>query len=262
MGVKVVRRVQGRAPAPPEPVLEPRLAPSSGPRPGRPERERQALLVAGETIIGARGFARTTVDEIAERAGVSVDTFRAHFQSKSLLLRALNERFVEKMLATADQTTRPGIWTGARARDVVEVAVRSIVDVVIEHEGLVRAFLAQGEADPTLAEGLRRIGAHLSRRIIAVLGECRELPARPSRAVAFSLLLSVALAHHYVLVGDEWSGVAFSREQLAEETAHAITAYLGLPPRDDAQVVPEAPPTTQSVRAVPKGRKSSRSLRG
>jgi hypothetical protein len=39
-------------------------------------------------------------------------------------------------------------------------------------------------------------------------------------------LVSVALAHHCVLVGENWSGIEFTREELAEETARVISAYL------------------------------------
>ena len=61
-------------------------------------------------------------------------------------------------------------------------------------------------------------------------GEPGVAPMDYGRAVAFSLLVGVALAHHWILVGDEWSGVSFSKEQLAEEASQAICAYLGLKP--------------------------------
>jgi AcrR family transcriptional regulator len=194
------------------------------------ERERRALLVAGEAVITEKGFARSTVEEIAERAGVAPAVFYAHFQGMGALLRALSQTFVEQMMTVTNQSTGTGIWKGAAARDVVEVAVRSILDVVIERKGLVRAFLTHGATDVSLAADLRAIGTHLSTRLIAVLAECTNVPARPSRAIAFSLLVSVALAHHYILVGDEWSGVSFTKEQLTEEASRAICAYLGLQP--------------------------------
>ena len=197
---------------------------------GVKEGDRRALLVAGEAVITEKGFARSTVEEVAERAKLGTDVFHAHFQGMGALLRALSAGFVEQMVTVTDSSTRSGIWKGAPARDVVEVAVRSILDVVIEKKGLVRAFLAHGATDASLGVDLRKIGTHLSTRLIAVLSECTNVPARPSRAVAFSLLVAVALAHHYILVGDEWSGVSFSKEQLAEEASTAICAYLGLQP--------------------------------
>jgi AcrR family transcriptional regulator len=185
-----------------------------------------ALLDAGELEIGLRGFARTKVEHVAERAGVSVDVFRAHFAGMGALLRALNTRFVEQMMAAVDASTASGSWRGARVRDVVEIAVRSILEVVQDRQGLVRAFLAHGTTDRALANGLRRIGAHMTDRLVVALRECSDAPAPRDRTVAFSLLLSVALAHHSILVGDDWSGVRFTRDELAEEASRVIGAYL------------------------------------
>jgi AcrR family transcriptional regulator len=217
---------------------------ASGLRSAPAEKERRALLVAAEVIITEKGFARTTVDEVAQRSGLSAEIFHAHFQGMGGVLRALSQSFLDQMTTVIDQATRSGIWKGAAARDVVEVAVRSILDVVIERKGLVRAFLAHGATDGSLAADLRHIGTHMSQRVIAVLAECTNVPTRPSRAIAFSLLTAVALAHHYILVGDEWSGVSFTKEQLTEEATRAICAYLGLHPtiqiREDS---PDAAPT-------------------
>jgi len=96
---------------------------------------------------------------------------------------------------------------------------------VLERADLVRAFLTQ-TSDSSLAADLRRAGTHLSRCLITVMAECSGAPARPSRAIAFSLLVSAALAHHTILVGDDWSGVRFTKEEVAEETARVISAYL------------------------------------
>ena len=193
-----------------------------------PAGPRLAIMDAGEAVIGEKGFVRATVDDISQRAGVTADVFYGHFAGKGALLRALNERFCEQAMTVTDQATKSGIWTTATARDVVEVAVRSILDVVIDRQGLVRAVLAHGTTDPALAAGLRRVGVHLTTRLQQVMKETRSPPdERPNeRALAFSLLLSVALAHHTILVGDAWSGVHFEREELYSEMARAVAAYL------------------------------------
>ena len=185
-----------------------------------------ALLDAGELEIALRGFARTKIVHVAERAGVSVDIFHAHFAGMGSLLRALNVRFVDQMIAAVDVSTASGSWYGSRVRDVVEIAVRTILEVVQDRQGLVRAFLAHGATDRALAAGLRKVGAHMTSRLVVVLRECSDAPAAGDRAVAFSLLMSVALAHHCILVGEDWSGVRFTREELAEETSRVVSAYL------------------------------------
>jgi AcrR family transcriptional regulator len=188
------------------------------------------LLDAGEAVITERGFARTTIEDVAQKAGVSVDVFHAHFAGKGALLRALNDRFVDQMIAAVDASTATGSWSTSRVHDVVEIAVRTILDVVDDRGGLVRAFLSHGATDRSLAEGLRKIGTHMTSKLVAALASCtdaKESPGTP-RTVGFSLLLSVALAHHCVLVGEEWAGVGLTREELTEELTTAISAYLAV----------------------------------
>lgn len=217
------------------------------------DKERRALLAAGETLVVERELANVTPAMVEEAAGLPAGRFAAHFDGPRGLLRALSAQFTEQMLTVTDQSTRSGIWQGAAARDVVEVAVRSIFDVVLGKRELVRAFLAAATTDPEYAADLKRIGSHMAARIVTVFAECNNVPARPSRAVAFSLLTAVALAHHTILVGDEWSGVAFSKEQLVEETTRAIGAYLGLQPTIAIKREgPDTAPTT-AVRAVDAG---------
>jgi AcrR family transcriptional regulator len=194
------------------------------------DRDRTALLVAGEAVITELGFAGSSGEEIARRAGVPTEVFQAEFVDLSGLLRGLSARFAEQMMTVTEQATHQGVWKGAAARDVVEVAVRSIVDVILEREGLVRELLAHGATDPSLSADLRRIGAHMSARIAATFAECTNVPVRPARTLAFSLLIAASLAHHHILVGDGWSGATFTKAQLAEEASTAICAYLGLQP--------------------------------
>lgn len=190
---------------------------------------KKTFMSIGERMISERGFARTRVEDIAAAAGVPPGVFHIHFAGKGALLRALNEEFVEQMLGAIDESTRSGSWRNAKVRDVVEIAVRAILDVVLTREGIVRAFLSHGATDRALAMGLSRIGTHMTTRLMASLAECADAPKRGDareRQVGFSLLLSVALAHHCVLVGEGWSGIPFTREELVDEMARNITAYL------------------------------------
>jgi AcrR family transcriptional regulator len=186
------------------------------------------LLDAGEKVIADRGFARATIEDIAQQAGVSVDVFHAHFAGKGALLRALNDRFVDQMIAAVDSSTRTGSWSTSRVRDVVEIAVRTILDVIDERQGLVRAFLSHGATDRALVAGMRKIGSHMTSRLVTVLGGCKDAKASPAsaRTVGFSLLLAVSLAHNCILVGEEWAGVGLTRDELTDELTTAISSYL------------------------------------
>jgi hypothetical protein len=58
-------------------------------------------------------------------------------------------------------------------------AVRTILDVVQERQGLVRAFLAHGATDRALAAGLRQIGTHMTSRLVMALRESAMRPPQP-----------------------------------------------------------------------------------
>jgi AcrR family transcriptional regulator len=187
---------------------------------------RVLLLDAGEAVINELGFPATTDAEIARCAGVSIDVFHAHFASKSALLYALSERFCAQTMSLTDDATRDGIWDRATAREVIEVAVRSILDVILGRAGLVRAVLASG--DEKMLDGFRRVGAHIAQSVTRVIESTHTSPEeRPDpRDVAFALLLAIALAHHAIVLGTESSGLDFERSEIFERVAQAINAYL------------------------------------
>lgn len=217
---------------------------------------RLALLAAGESVIAEKGFARTTVEEIATRAGVSADVFYAHFSGKGALLRALCDRWIVQMSTVTNDATRSGIWATASPSEMIDVAARSAIDAIYDHAPLVRAVLAHGATDPTLAAALKKIGTLLTRRVMKVIKEIKPASKNEKhigeREVAFCLLAAIALAHHAILVGADSTGHPFDRDEIAAEASRAIAAYLGAPrakSHDRAD-----PPTQKSLEKVPSRR--------
>ena len=89
-------------------------------------------------------------------------------------LRALSSTFAEQMITVIEPSTRSGNCKAAPARDVVEVAARSILDVLRERAGLVRAFLTQTanpRSPPTCAAFTKeQLAEETSRLVCAYLG--------------------------------------------------------------------------------------------
>lgn len=229
------RKIRG---GPKDDLAETREAPAALPR--------LTLLAAGEAVIRQKGFARTTVEDIAARAGVSTDVFHAHFSGKGALLRALCDRWVEQMSTVTTDATRSGIWATSSAAEVVDVAARSAIDAIYDHAPIVRAVLVHGATDPSLTASLRKIGTLLTRRVVKVIKESRRKgDARvEERHVAFCLLTAIALAHHAILVGADSTGVPFDKDELASEASKAIAAYLG--PQAPQPAIPPAPPSAHA----------------
>jgi AcrR family transcriptional regulator len=80
--------------------------PQSVARSGRSERTRQRLLDAAGYCFAAAGYAKTTVEEIALKAGVSKGLVYHHFHGKEQILEAV----LERTLADWDQASRTAGW--------------------------------------------------------------------------------------------------------------------------------------------------------
>ncbi len=58
-----------------------------------------AVLDAAAQLFGELGYARTTTNKVAERAGVSIGSLYQYFADKDALLRALAERHVREAMS-------------------------------------------------------------------------------------------------------------------------------------------------------------------
>lgn len=88
-GVNTVRRSRARRALPA--VAAPELADGDRPLHPRGEKTRQRLLDAGASVLPARGYHDTRVDDLVEAAGVSHGTFYRYFENKDDFFRVLAE---------------------------------------------------------------------------------------------------------------------------------------------------------------------------
>src|SRR5690606_12238974 len=138
----------------------------------------------------------------------------------------LCDRWITQMSTVTNDATRSGIWATATPSEMVDVAARSAIDAIYDHAPLLRAVLAHGATDPTLAGSLKEIGTLLTRRVMKVIDELRTESEDHigEREIAFCLLTAIALAHHAILVGADSTGHPFDRDAVATEASRAIFA--------------------------------------
>lgn len=184
---------------------------------------RVLIMDAAEAVIADRGYHHTTIREVSEWAGVSIDVFHAHFADMRALLGALCERFSELAMNVIDDATRPSRWDDAEGASLpLEYAVRSVVELMLGRAALIRAIFNSTERQ--LVDELRRIGTHLTIRLTRLLN---ELPHPPeTHDVGFAVLSAIAIAHHAATVGPEWSGIELERDDIAKNAANMAVAFV------------------------------------
>ena len=190
-----------------------------GPRPpGRPrsERARRAILRAANELLEGGGFAAVTVEAIAERAGVSKATVYRWWPNRAAVV-------MDGFLSTVSSQV-PFPHTG-RAREDIRLHMRRLTEAFGGRMGrTVAALIAEGQADPELAEALRSRWLSVRRaeaREILELGIARgELREDLDLEVAVDVLYGPI--YYRLLVGH-----APLDEDLADALADQIFAGLG-----------------------------------
>lgn len=166
-------------------------APTTGRKPdGRRARTSRAILDAASSLFFERGLQRTTIDEIAEAAGVSVGSVYVHFGSKEGLYLALVEHAVE----LSEQYTDRAADDPSPLRRVFNLG-DAYADFALSEPVAFRIASMQ-MFDPSVSEDLGPIADRITERISATIMRLRDdlaaaaeageiIPIDPDRAMTF-----------------------------------------------------------------------------
>jgi AcrR family transcriptional regulator len=116
---------------------------SAGPRfLRRPAARPEELLDAALAVFGERGFRQTTLEEVANRAGVSKGTVYLYFASKDDLFRAVVEKKVVMLLEAAEAIARTHEGSAA---DLLTLVVHRMWEAMSRHDMVCLSRLVQAE---------------------------------------------------------------------------------------------------------------------
>ncbi|MFI2235464.1 TetR/AcrR family transcriptional regulator [Streptomyces chrestomyceticus] len=128
--------VRGAAPG-----AGPDAAPALGPRRGATRRK---LFDAAVTLIAEQGFSATTVDEIADRAGVAKGTVYYNFASKNVLYEELLRDGIDLLSASLrDAADRAVRVDGGTRVDALDAMIRAGLDFIAGSPSLTQLYVAE-----------------------------------------------------------------------------------------------------------------------
>lgn len=100
----------------------------------RGEATRQKLLAAAEEIFGAKGFHRTSIVDITQKAGVAQGTFYLYFQSKEIIFKEL----VIELNHNLRREISMAVSAVESRREVEETGFKVFFAFIKEHRNLYR----------------------------------------------------------------------------------------------------------------------------
>lgn len=118
---------------------------SSTPSGGSTRREatRQKLYEAAVTLIAEQGFSATTVDEIAERAGVAKGTVYYNFASKSVLFEELLRHGVGLLTASLREAAEQTARDGGSKLDALDAMIRAGLGFIARYPSFTQLYVAE-----------------------------------------------------------------------------------------------------------------------
>jgi len=116
------------------------------------------VLDAGVELLEEGGYDAFTIAALCERAGVPPRALYARTDTKYGLFLAVYEHGMSRVLADHAVFAEPGQWQARDDHELVEMAVRRLVDIFIEHEAFLRAVVLISNAHPAV---LRRGAVHV-----------------------------------------------------------------------------------------------------
>lgn len=137
----------------------------------RSRRKRCALLTAALELFAERGYERTSVEEIAQSAGVAVGGFYQHFRSKRQVLLVLMDALLREIARMDFRLDRRG-----DPRAALEDGIRRCLHLDWTHAGAYRAWSEAIIHDAELARLNQEVETWTLALIRTTLCEAADMP--------------------------------------------------------------------------------------
>ena len=209
-------------------------------RPSRTTATRQKLFDASMELIGERGAAGVTVDEIAAAAGVSKGTVYYNFGSKSELIAQLLRHGVDILKARLQDATGQGIpdqaagrtegtpegMSAASAGDpllAMEAMIGQAMDFMAEYPSFARLWVSENWRTPSEWQGTFAV---LRAELLSVIAEAVEKVAQayPVDATVSRGSLETAIFGACFVVGLDRQ--TYHPERTRDQSVAAIMAIM------------------------------------
>ena len=144
----------------------------------RAQREEQILAIA-EAVFAERGYQATTMEEVAERVGVTKPLIYGYFGSKEGLLSACIDR-ARAQLREATSRRVAGAWPRARSLEAYfECGIRAFFDFIDEHASAFALIQQEGAVAASASSGIEGIRTQQSAVVVETLERVPGLESVP-----------------------------------------------------------------------------------
>ena len=204
-----------------------------GPKGDKRDRTRAALLEAARAIVREKGYARTTLEAVARRAGMTTGAIYGNFKNRDELFIALGQTY----WAPVTPRVKPGATFAEVMHAMAEATLEAIPERTTAAVGRLTG-LAYALTSPNLRARVREITAasyEFGAEWLRTLGDERELPMPPEHLVRVIHTLIEGLVLQRILTPELFPDEVFFA------AFGALAHHRGEPNLDATPVAEESP---------------------
>lgn len=195
--------------------------------PDRQTVKREQILQGAMKVFLASGYAGTSMDRVAEAAGVSKQTIYSYFQDKESLFRSLIEGETLARFEAIFQLEPQHIDPETLLRRLAQIYFTQVVDNS-QYVPLLRIVIGESERFPELAKLFTQTVAQRGKKLLAeYFRRHSELKIRDPEAIAqifFGSMVSWVILQK-MLYGEE--SIDLSRDRVVDQLIDLIVCHSG-----------------------------------
>jgi AcrR family transcriptional regulator len=198
------------------------------PKQKRSQASLERVLDASMKLLEEKGFDAFTIQDVSQRADVSVGAIYARFGSKESLLREVHRHAMESLRPQHEAVGAVEGPTGT-TREVVAQAVRMVAEIFRGSEQLLRAFMHLGAVDDEISRRGSENSTDLARQFRATVLARRDEITHPDPETAVDVAFRMAYCTfaRQVMYGPTFeSDRPIPWNDLVDEVGNACAAYL------------------------------------
>lgn len=199
-----------------------RLSPRKRPRQERAQQTVDALLQATAQVLSVRGWAGTTTNHIAKRAGVSIGTLYEYFPSKNALVNALMERHLDEAESRLSDLATGLSERPASLEAVVQAIVAAMVELHAASPRLHYVLFEEAPQTPSMQRRIRRMEDTHTRTFADILPRLVSV-ADPDVSARVVVEVLETVTHRWIVSRD---AEPLPRHRMQQELERLVLGYL------------------------------------
>lgn len=180
------------------------------------------LVSATARVLVSRGWAGTTTNHVAEKAGVSIGTLYEYFPSKEALAAAVVERHLEEAEARLEALAVSLAMETPTLEGLVRAIVTAMIDLHASSPKLHRVLFDEVPHGQAVRKRVRAMEDQHARALAAILPALAPL-AEPDVTARVVVELLEGLTHRWIITKD---AELLSRERMQSELERLVLAYV------------------------------------